>query len=217
MLCQQSVHLEYMTTVFFLRHGQTKENVEERVQGQQPGTLLIPETERYLAAVVPLLRTKNPTVLVSSDLARAVATRDILNKFLQLPHVHTDTTPLLRERAMGIYEGMLWADVPPEFAAQRREETYDFRSLGGERDADVLQRVADTLTYLVSHYPNQRICCVTHAGWLRQLFRAAHKEGVLSDGWTHRIAIYEGGLSSKGQLDYLRSVLLEAKIPADED
>jgi broad specificity phosphatase PhoE len=201
-----------MTTVFFLRHGPTQENKDGRVQGQRPGTLLIPETERYIAGIVPLLREKQITVLLSSDLERAQQTRMILKSFLLLPNVKEGISPLLREKAMGFYEGMLWSEVPAGFREQRGKETFDFRTFGGENSSDVQQRVRYALREFAVRYPNARIACVTHAGWLQQLVLIADAEGILPDQWSDRSAIYEGGLGPVGQLRYFHPVSIEAQL-----
>ena len=206
-----------MTTVFFVRHGPTEENKIHRIQGQQPGTLLIPETERYLAAITPLLREKAPQLLLSSDLDRAVRTREVLQDFLQIPDIKYGVSPLLREKAMGFYEGMLWSEVPPEFHAQLRKSDYDFRKFGGENEEDVRERVKEALRRFSQRYPNMRIACITHAGWLRQLVQLADKEGVLPDGWTKRTAIYESGLGPIGQLKYFHPIKIQATISAEEE
>jgi 2,3-bisphosphoglycerate-dependent phosphoglycerate mutase len=206
-----------MTTVFFVRHGPTEENKIHRIQGQQPGTLLVPETERYLSAITPLLREKAPQLLLSSDLDRAVQTREILQEFLQIPDVKYGVSPLLREKAMGFYEGMLWSEVPAEFQEQRKKTDYDFRKFGGENEEDVRVRVKEALRRFSQRYPNMRIACITHAGWLRQLVQFADHEGVLPDGWTKRTAIYEGGLGPIGQLQYFHPIKIEAKLSAEEE
>ncbi|HBE90846.1 MAG: hypothetical protein A3E37_03645 [Candidatus Andersenbacteria bacterium RIFCSPHIGHO2_12_FULL_46_9] len=206
-----------MTTIYFLRHGPTEENKVERIQGQTPGTLIVPDTERYLAAITPLLRDKSPQLLISSDLDRAVRTRQMLKEFLQIPNLKEAVMPLLREKAMGFYEGMLWTEVPPDFREQRNRQDYDFRRFGGENEEDVQQRVHEALRQISQQYPNSRIACVTHAGWLRQIVRLADEEGILSDGWTNRTAIYETGLGPIGQLQYFHPINIEAKIAIEEE
>ncbi len=206
-----------MTTVFFIRHGPTTENKENRIQGQQPGTLLIPDTERYLSAVTPLLREKSPQLILSSDLDRAVRTARILKKFLQAPSLRSTVSPLLREKAMGFYEGLLWSEVPEEFRAQRGKSNYDFRKFGGENEEDVRTRVKEELRQISQSYPNMRVVCVTHAGWLRQLVQIADKTGILTDTWTNRTAIYEGGLGPIGQLQYFHPISIKAGVEIDEE
>ncbi|MEX1997321.1 MAG: histidine phosphatase family protein [Candidatus Andersenbacteria bacterium] len=199
-----------MTTVFFIRHGPTLENKEGRIQGQRPGTLLISETERYLAALTPLLREKKIDVLLSSDLGRAIATRTVLKNFLLQESLKEGMSPLLREKAMGYYEGMLWTEVPLTFQEQRGKDTFDFRTFGGENDEDVRQRVRYALREFALRYAKLRICCITHAGWIKQLARIADEQGIIPDQWTNRSAIYEAGIGPVGQLQYFHPVKIEA-------
>lgn len=206
-----------MTKVFFLRHGPTQENGEGRVQGQRPGTLLIPDTEKYIAAVAPLIREKKVHLLMSSDIDRAVKTREILRQLLMQPDVKVGISPLLREKAMGFYEGMLWADVPPAFREQRGLSAYNFRTFGGENDEDVAERVKAALREFARRYPNMRIACVTHAGWLNQLVRIADSQGVLPNQWDNRTAIYEAGLGPVGQLLYFHPINIIAKVNLDPE
>lgn len=206
-----------MTTVFFLRHGPTVENKEGRVQGQHPGTLLVPDTEHYISGIVPLLREERIDLLLSSDLTRAIDTLAILKRFLLQPDILEGQSPLLREKAMGLYEGMLWSEVPPEFREQRNHDQYDFRSFGGENDSDVRERVRKMLREFSLKYPNKRICCVTHAGWLEQLVKIADSEGILPNQWSDRKAIYEAGVGSMGQLQYFHALNIEASVSLDDE
>ena len=206
-----------MTTVFFIRHGPTEENIIKRIQGQTPGMLIIPETERYVSAIVPLLRAKSPQLLLSSDLDRAVRTRAILKEFLQIPNLKDGVSPLLREKAMGFYEGMLWSEVPAEFREELGKSNYNFRKFGGENEEDVRQRVKEALRQISQRYPDTRIVCITHSGWLRQLVKLADTAGILPDTWTNRTAIYEGGLGPIGQLLYFHPIDIEAIYQTEEE
>lgn len=205
-----------MTTAFFIRHGPTQENQQGRIQGQTPGTLLARPTEHYIAAITPLLRARRIDTIITSDLARAMETARILKDFLQLQDIKEQVTPLLREKAMGFYEGMLWQDVPPIFREQRGLEEYNFRLFGGENDEDVMGRVEAMLRRIVRIGPNIRVCCVTHAGWIKQLVRLAHQEGI-PDGWSDRTAIYEAAIGPHGQLKSLQPLAIIADLPDDND
>lgn len=206
-----------MTTVFFLRHGPTVENAEGLVQGQRPGTLLIPDTERYLASILPLLANERVDMLLSSDLQRAVETRDILKAQLQRPELKDGVSPLLREKAMGFYEGMPWNEVPNDFRELRGKSVYDFRTFGGENDNDVKARVKKALREFALRYAQLRLVCVTHAGWIEQLVSLADAEGVLNNQWDDRSAIYEAGIGPVGQLQYFHSRSIEAPVVLDTD
>lgn len=199
-----------MTTVTFLRHGPTKENVEKRIQGQQPGTLLIPETERFLTAAIPVLRENNIDVVACSDQSRGLATRDILMTFLMNPDIKTVVTPLLRERCLGSFEGKLWADVPDSFSEQHFQPDFDFRPFGGENSDDVRNRIKNLLQMFAQEYSNRHICCVTHAGWMRQLIVIAGEAGALSEQWRDRTVLAEATLHENGSLEKLSPSPIEA-------
>lgn len=203
-----------MTTAFFVRHGMTQENHDNRIQGQQPGTLRVMDTERYISAVVPLLREKSPSVIISSDLDRAIRTRKILKAFLQIPAAGEHVLPLLRERAMGYYEGMLWEDVPAKYRDEMQKHNYDFRAFGGESNADVRARVQATLETLGADYPGKKVVCVTHAGWLHELIAIAGQTGVIEDGWTSRQAIYEVAINPTGVIASIVPIRLMAGVPS---
>jgi len=206
-----------MTTAYFLRHGLTQENKERRVQGQTPGTLQVADTERYIAAVVPLLREKHPNVILSSDLERAVKTRRILKQFLQIADASEGTLPMLRERAMGYYEGMLWEQVPKEFQEELNRDEYDFRKFGGENNEDVRERVRATLRILAQQYNGRKVVCVTHAGWLKELVNVAGQSGVMPDGWSNRQSIYEAGVGPTGALQYFHPIHIQASVTKQEE
>ena len=202
-----------MTTAFFLRHGLTQENHDNRIQGQLHGTLRIMDTERYIAAVVPLLRQKSPNVILSSDLDRAIHTRRILKTFLQIADANERKLPLLRERAMGYYEGMLWEDVPAAYREEMQKHEYDFRPFGGESNDDVRARVQATLKLLGKEYGGKKVVCVTHAGWLHELVAVAGKSESIEDGWTHRQCIYEVTIYPDGAIDSILPIQLVASVP----
>lgn len=201
-----------MTTAFFLRHGPTRENKENRIQGQQHGTIELPDTERYIAAVVPLLRKAQPNVILSSDLERAVRTRDVLRAFLQIPLARDGSLPMLRERAMGYYEGMLERDVPESFRRELESHNYDFRKFGGENSDDVRERVRLTLKMLNTDYKQSRVACITHAEWLHQLVYLADEDGIFNDDWSNREAIYSADIGPEGTLERFDTILIEAGI-----
>jgi hypothetical protein len=65
---------------------------------------------------------------------------------------------------------------------------------------------------LALQYPAQRVACVTHAGWIQQLVAVADSQGILPDGWTGRNAIYEGGISPAGKLQYFHPIAIETAL-----
>ena len=90
-----------MIILYLVRHGETKENVANILQGHMPGEL----TERGIEQARQLckkLQSVRFDALVCSDLKRCVDTAAILNE----PHGLTpEYTPLLRERDWGEHTG----------------------------------------------------------------------------------------------------------------
>lgn len=142
--------------VLLWRHGRTRWNVEHRFQGQADPPL--DEVGRQQAVVgARLLSAYSPTVVVSSDLHRAVQTARPLAELLGLP-VALD--PRLRERSLGSWEGLTRDEVghahPEEYGhwlagreahqegSESRTEVVD-RALAALADAE-----GDTVV-LVSH------------------------------------------------------------------
>ncbi len=202
-----------MTKIFFLRHGLTKANIEERIQGQQPGELLFPEAERYLAAVVPLLRRHTIEILASSDLARGIVSRQILKKFLAsgVPSINVKELELklLREQDVGRLDGYLWSKVPLEIKKQRGLPNLDFHEYGGETPGELRGRVDKTLRHLLKIYANKTICCIVHGAWFQQLVDLAGQEAHIPDQWSNRSAIYEATLQKPGIIRNLLPLIIE--------
>jgi probable phosphoglycerate mutase len=123
------------------RHGRTEWNASGRFQGQldppldDEGRAQAARTARHLAAA---LRGKE-TVLVSSDLQRAVDTAGALAPLLGVP-VQVDER--LREHGLGSWEGLTRAEV----AEQHPDQYEDWLAgrpvpgRGGETQADVAAR-----------------------------------------------------------------------------
>ncbi|MBE7186730.1 histidine phosphatase family protein [Jatrophihabitans endophyticus] len=102
--------------VLLLRHGRTAWNAQRRFQGQADPPL--DEVGRSQAwEVGALMAAVRPDVIVSSDLARALQTAEIVGEVARLP-VLADAR--LRERGLGHWEGLTRDEVreahPDEFA-----------------------------------------------------------------------------------------------------
>jgi probable phosphoglycerate mutase len=117
-----------------LRHGQTIWNVERRFQGHtdipldETGKAQAERAGRLLAAL-------RPDVIVSSDLARAVATAQPLAKLTGLV-VTLDKD--LRERSGGKWEGLSDEEIRERYPKEREA----WEPPDGERAPAVAERVA---------------------------------------------------------------------------
>lgn len=90
-----------MTTLYLVRHGETKDNVAKIMQGQQHGELTsVGKTQIEELAII--LSNIHIDAIVSSDLKRAYESAQILARQKNLK---LQTTPLLRERDWGDFTG----------------------------------------------------------------------------------------------------------------
>ncbi len=153
----------YPWTLVLIRHAQTAWNAEGRIQGQRDVPLSPTGREqasllgsRLRAACRPI----NPRPLIprlagnplevaaqfTSDLSRATETARIAQ--IQVPALESlplITTPLLRERHFGEWEGM----EPGELRARRRDSINE--PPGGETEAEVFERMGGALRVMMNY------------------------------------------------------------------
>ena len=161
------------------RHGRTEWNAAGRFQGQldppldDEGRAQAARTAPHLAA---LLRAED-TVLVSSDLQRAVDTAGALAPLLGVP---LQVDPRLREHGLGSWEGL----TRDEVAEQHPDQYQDWLAgrpvpgRGGEAQADVSARALSAVAGLP---PAATAVLVTHGGTAGRLV-----EALLGLGPEHR-------------------------------
>ncbi len=107
--------------------------------------------------------------LVSSDLARARETAEILGEALGLvPEPRLD----LREMDVGTWSGLSHAEIArrwPEDYARFRAGCLDIRAGGGESRRELFARVRRALAEVVARHPSGRAAVVSHRGALRAI------------------------------------------------
>jgi probable phosphoglycerate mutase len=171
--CRLAAGLE-TTRIIAVRHGETAWNVEARLQGQ----LDIPLNERGHAQALRAahsLAEDRPDVVVSSDLARAQATAQVIATVSACPLL---LEPGLRERSFGSFEGLTHSEVAqrwPEDSQRWRSRDPDFAPGNGESLRVFFDRcVAATLRVIAAH-AGKTIVLVAHGGVLDCLYRAARR------------------------------------------
>lgn len=126
------------------RHGQTIWNAERRFQGQTD--IELDETGRAQAErAARLLTGLSPTMIVASDLSRAVSTAGYLARLTGLA-VTLDKE--LRERHGGAWEGLTDTEIreryPAEYASWNPPDGESGQAVA-DRVAAALRRIADAL------------------------------------------------------------------------
>lgn len=162
-----------MTTRFLIvRHGQTEWNVAGRIQGHRDSPLTA-EGRAQARAVAARLAGEPLAALYSSDLGRTVDTATPTAHALGLP-IATD--PRLRERALGVFEGLTFGEAearfPDRFARYKRRDPHEDMDTG-ESLLQMRARVDAALRDYAARHPGGTVMVVTHGGVLDQVYRLA--------------------------------------------
>ncbi len=157
-----------MTTVIFIRHGQSECNLEHRFAGQIDAKLTA--LGRTQAQNVAKELQKYPiTRIYSSPLSRAVDTARPTANLLGLEII---PEPDICEIAAGEWEGLSFDEIearyPEEFAHFRGDRSL-LQLPGGESMRAVYDRVTACVERLVKENPNGCIALFSHAMPLRSM------------------------------------------------
>lgn len=154
--------------IYFVRHGQTEENVANIIQGHQPGKLTAVGHEQA-RRVGKRLGEIEFDAIYSSDLGRVVETARYVADY-QKASITYD--PRLRERGAGIFEGLprqeLWNAEDGSGQPQ-----IEFRPEGGESFLDLQVRIESFLESSLLRHAGESVLVLSHGGWNRQLLGLA--------------------------------------------
>lgn len=148
-----------MTIIGIVRHGITDWNI----QGIAQGSADVPLNDAgrmQAAAVAERLAGEEPwDMIVSSDLARAKETAEIISQKLALPISFFDTR--LREMNGGEIEGTTEEQRVEKWGADWRK-----LDLGMESKEAVAQRGVDFIENISADFAGKRVLVVSHGGWI---------------------------------------------------
>ena len=163
-----------MTTRFIVvRHGETRWNVQHRIQGHGD-SLLTPRGESQADAIGERLASEAFDALVSSDLGRALQTAGRIARrtgHRVLPDAR------LRERHFGVGEGLTYDEIDrlhPGAFSRTREMDPDYRVPGGETRREFHERIMRAFEALADEHEGRRIAVVAHGGVLAAIYRVIH-------------------------------------------
>jgi 2,3-bisphosphoglycerate-dependent phosphoglycerate mutase len=175
-----------VTTRFIvIRHGETRWNVEARIQGHQDSPLTA-DGIAQAEALAQRLAAEKFDYLVSSDLGRA---HDTARRIAAACGHAITTDARLRERHFGQGEGLDYDEADrryPDAFNRVRQADPDYVIPGGESRRQFHARVVAGFEALAREHPGQTVVVVTHGGVLATLYRHIH--GIALDA-PHRIPI----------------------------
>ncbi len=169
-----------------LRHGQTEFNADSRMQGQLD-THLSDLGREQAAAAAEVLAKRQPLLIVSSDLQRALDTAVSLGERSGLP---VDVDERLRETHLGDWQGLTHIEVDAAAPGARIAWRNDARWAphGGESRVDVAARGMPLMRELVcsqtdwgTDEPERPVVLVAHGGLIAALTAALLRLPV--DNW----------------------------------
>ena len=154
-----------------LRHGQSEGNEGGRFGGHGPTPLTALGRRQAEATAAALAADGGLTAIFASDLARAVQTAEPV---VAATGIAMRTTPALRERSVGIFTGMTFAEAeaqyPEHFLALMRRDP-DASPPEGETARDCVGRVGAFFDEQLARYASGRTLFVSHAFTLNLLVR----------------------------------------------
>lgn len=162
-----------MTLFTLVRHGQTDWNLEGRFQGQADPPLN--DAGRAQAQeLAARWAGRRFDAVYSSDLQRARETASIIAAHMGLA-VQAD--PRLREVNLGVWEGMLGADVKAQYPAEWHEWRHTHRGQppGGETVAALAARVSPLADEVARQWPSGDVLIVAHSLSLAALICQAQR------------------------------------------
>ena len=157
-----------MTTLYFVRHGESRANVEKVFTGQTD----VPLSDRGMRQAEELkerLLSLRPDAFFSSDLLRAVQTVTPAAEALKLP--------VIREQGLREIDGGKWekmhideiARVYPEDYARWTENIGLARCTGGESLEEVQARGLAAIRRIAAENEGKCVAVATHAAMIRAL------------------------------------------------
>jgi 2,3-bisphosphoglycerate-dependent phosphoglycerate mutase len=159
-------------TVLFIRHGETDWNAEVRWQGSTD----VPLNEngiRQAWEVSEVLRHRELEAVLSSDLARARQTAEIIAEPHDIPVYATDG---LREVHLGAAEGLRRGEVIERFGVEAFDRWKflvdpDFSFPGGESQRDAVRRGLPALEGFLRGAEGREVAVVFHGMIMRLVLR----------------------------------------------
>lgn len=158
------------TDLFLIRHGETAWNAQNRFQGHQDSPLTAMGIAQAEAAA-HYLRDYALTALYSSDLPRTLQTAAPIAQVTGLVVLQE---PALRERNLGIFEGLTREEIAERFTEdfaryKAREPEHIIPS--GESLSQLHQRALAIMETLARRHVGERIGIVSHGALLTTFLR----------------------------------------------
>src|SRR5680860_289486 len=148
--------------LFYIRHGETDWNAEQRFQGRQD--IAINQIGREQAArngetLKQLVANPDEFDFVASPMRRACQTMEVIRRTMGLDPKIYETEPLLVEMSYGELEGVTLDTIEqdkPEVFADRLKDRWNFQPPNGESLQMTMERIIPYLSLIHISEPTRR-------------------------------------------------------------
>ncbi len=169
-------------TLYAIRHGETEWNAAGKIQGSTHAPRLTERGREQAAELGRLLAGKEIDLIVSSDLARAVETAEIVADILD--RRIDRQSPDFREGSFGECEGITFTEAGAKYPGYFSGIEFPAGSLpipGAETREALYERIENAIAKLRAEFPHQSILFVGHAGVIRMLDRLHRGQSPKTD------------------------------------
>lgn len=151
-----------MPNLYVLRHGQTEYNLQKIMQGSVNTNLNNTGISQAKESSY-LFRNLSIDILISSPLARAIQTTNIIKSELKLSHniiINNNFT----EFSYGVFNGKSYSEIKKThpFLFQSSEFNYHYKIPDSISLFDFEKKISKAISNLKKQYPNKNILLVTH-------------------------------------------------------
>lgn len=160
-----------MADWYLVRHGETRWNAEQRVQGHTDVPLHGHGREQ-VAGTAARLADVSFHATYSSDLTRARESAEIIIASSNTGPHELCIDQSLREVSFGVFEGMTWNEIDNAYSPLRvhlGSRNLDYRPDGGESYRELLDRLGGFAESLKQRHADQDVLVVGHGAALRAL------------------------------------------------
>jgi len=168
-----------MVKIFVVRHGETELNNQGRYLGSL-NPVLNGQGIRQAKELIELFEEVELDVIYTSPLIRCRQTTDIFNRNFKLPVVVAED---LKERNVGVYEGLTKEEVRSEFPdlwAKNITRVWNDAPDGGESIEEVRERVFGFFDQIRESSDAENILIVTH-GFVSKMINYYFNQGISED------------------------------------
>lgn len=154
--------------IYLVRHGQTDDNVRNKMQGWKD-TPLNDKGREQASLLIPFFKTVHIDMIYSSDLSRAYETASIIGDDIGC-RVFLDKH--LREMYLGEWEGHSWQEIEAKYAYFLNKPENEKNAINihqGESYAEFQLRCEKSFKHLVKRHSGKDLMIVTHGGYIREV------------------------------------------------